>query len=348
MLVVSIVGTRPQFIKVAIVDRAIRIRHRHQIIHTGQHSDPGMSGDFFRELHIPDPDVRLPIGSRGNAGQVGEMIPQLTEQLMLRRPEVVLVYGDTNSTLAGALAAVYTRSFVAHVESGVRSFERDLIEESNRVVTDHISDLLFATDDRAMQHLRQEGLGARAVLTGDVMHDLVVDTIDRATPPAVPGLDRDFILLTIHRAGTVDDPDTLAGVLTAVASAHLPVIFAVHPRTRRTLETHDIAVSEGVTMIPPVSYLEMLWLEHHASIVVTDSGGVQREASWLGRPCVILRETTEWLDLVDNRHCLLAGTDPARIAAALGSVDTRPRDVSFVRQGVADRIVHELEERLRD
>jgi UDP-N-acetylglucosamine 2-epimerase len=235
---------------------------------------------------------------------------------------------------------------VAHVEAGVRSFERELIEESNRVVTDHISDLLFAPDERAMGHLREEGLGTRAVLTGDVMYDLVVDTIDRATPPGVPGVEDDFTLLTIHRAQTVDDPERLAGILTAVAGAHSQVIFPVHPRTRRTLELHGIAASAGVTMIPPVSYLEMLWLEHHASIVVTDSGGVQREASWLGRPCVILRETTEWLDLVDNRRCLLAGTDPARIADALASVDTRPRSVSLVRQGVAERMVLELEMRL--
>jgi UDP-GlcNAc3NAcA epimerase len=347
MLVVSIVGTRPQFIKVAIVDRAIRDPHRHQIIHTGQHFDPEMSGDFFRELQIPDPDLHIPLRTHGNAAQVAEMIPQITEQLTLRRPDVVLVYGDTNSTVAGALAAVYSRSFVAHVESGVRSFERELIEESNRVLTDHVSDLLFAPDDRALEHLSKEGLGARAILTGDVMHDLVVETIDRATSPGVPGLDGDFILLTIHRALTVDNPEKLAGILAAVASAHSQVVFPVHPRTRRTLELHGIAADAGVVrMIPPVSYLEMLWLERHASIVVTDSGGVQREASWLGRPCVILRATTEWLDLVDNRHCLLAGTDPAGIADALRSVDVRPRHVSFLRQDVAGRIVHELEARL--
>lgn len=346
MLVASIVGTRPQFIKVAVVDRAIRDPHRHEIIHTGQHYDRDMSGDFFRQLKIPDPHVHLPLVSHGNAAQVGEMIPQLSEELMERRPDVVLVYGDTNSTLAGALAAVYSRSFVAHVEAGVRSFERELIEEFNRVVTDHVSDLLFAPDERAIQHLSKEGLGARAVLTGDVMHDLVLDTVDLAIRPAVPGLDGDFMLLTIHRALTADDPDKLAGILTAVTTAHPRVIFPVHPRTRQTMDRHGIRAGAAVTMIPPVSYLEMLWLERHASIIVTDSGGVQREASWLGRPCVILRETTEWADLIDDRHCLLAGTDPARITEALRTVDVRPRDVSSLRPRAAERIVRALEERL--
>lgn len=346
MLIASIVGARPQFIKVAVVDRAIRDPHRHQIIHTGQHYDAAMSGDFFRQLEIPAPHVHLSLALHGSAAQVGEMIPHLSEHLVGIRPDVVLVYGDTNSTLAGALAAVYSRSFVAHVEAGVRSFDRDLIEEFNRVVTDHASDMLFAPDERSIQNLRTEGLGARAVLTGDVMHDLVLDTVDLAIRPAVPDLDGDFMLLTIHRALTADDPAKLAGILTAVAAAHPRVIFPVHPRTLQTMDRHGIRPAAAVTIIPPVGYLEMVWLERHASIIVTDSGGVQREASWLGRPCVILRETTEWADLVDEPHCLLAGTDPTRITDALRAVDRGPRDVPPVRPHAAERIVQALEERL--
>lgn len=344
MKVASVVGTRPQFLKVCAVDRVLRERHEHRIIHTGQHFDDEMSMNFFKELEIPAPSVHLDVNPGDNAAQVAAMLPRLSEYLAAYPPDVVLVYGDTNSTLAGALAASYGGLPSAHVEAGLRSFDRRMAEELNRVIADHICDFLFAPDEHALAQLRGEGLVDRTVITGDVLGDLLAEAIGRASPPRYAP-SSPFALLTLHRAETVDDPDRLAVLLDIVASsADLPIMFPVHPRTAKTLQTHGIQVPASIQLLPPVPYLEMIWLEAHATVVATDSGGVQREAAWLGRPCVVIRETTEWPSLIDGTRRFLARDDAQLRESLLVARNVTP-DAPAVPRGASHRLATALEAR---
>jgi UDP-GlcNAc3NAcA epimerase len=332
MRIASIVGARPQFVKLAVVCRALTERKdgerwRHTIIHTGQHYDPELSTVFFEELQIPRPDHDLDVGSGSHGVQTGEMLKRLEPVLEAAKPDWVLLYGDTNSTLAGALAAAKSGFSIAHVEAGLRSYRRAMPEEINRIVADHLSDLLFCPTKVAMENLRKEGLQERAVLTGDVMYDACITSHRMAENRVVPLADSwragEFALATVHRAENTDEPQRLRGILNAldcIARTQCPVVWPMHPRTKRRL--NEMGWSAGsVTTIPPVSYFDMLLLEGRARFIVTDSGGVQKEAYFLKVPCVTVRDETEWEETLENNCNVLTGCSEDKILRAAANID---------------------------
>jgi UDP-GlcNAc3NAcA epimerase len=328
MLVISIVGARPQFVKAATMCRAVRAQPdiEHLLVHTGQHYAPEMSDIFFRELEIPDPDYHLGAGSGSHAVQTAEIMKALEPVLVSKNPDWVLLYGDTNSTLAGATVAAKLGLPTAHIEAGLRSFNRRMPEEINRVVADHLSDLLLCPTETALRNAAREGLAERAILTGDVMFDsaraIMRETADRDFP--VPDLkSRAFALATVHRAENTDAESRLLDILAGleqVSREICPVIFPIHPRTRKRLEAlrYD---PRSLRLIPPVGYLDMMLLQSRAKMILTDSGGVQKEAYFLERPCVTLRDETEWVETLTNGCNVLTGADTDRIVQA--AKDTR-------------------------
>jgi UDP-N-acetylglucosamine 2-epimerase len=354
MRIVTVVGARPQFIKAAPVSRLLRAGHHEMLVHTGQHYDQAMSASFFRELSLPDPDLNLEIGSGPHGAQTGEMLRALEPVLREHRPDGVLVYGDTNSTLAGALAAAKIgyaggrRPWLAHVEAGLRSFNRAMPEEHNRVVTDHLADLLLAPTPTAMAQLRTEGLAERAELVGDVMADAVCWAADQADLhlPLAAAEHPGFLLLTLHRAENVDDPRQLAGWL-AMLPDDRPVIWPIHPRTAAAMARGGVQQGSNVTVIDPVGYLAMLALERAAAAVATDSGGVQKEAYLAGVPCITLRTETEWVETVEAGWNRVTGHEADAIRRALADslfMDrSRPRPELFGDGHAATRIVAGLE-----
>ena len=336
MRVFTIVGARPQFIKLAPVSRAMKAYGEKQgtaiediIVHTGQHYDPEMSAIFFDELQIPEPAVDLAIGSGSHGVQTALMLQALEESLIEYNPDVVVVYGDTNSTLAGALAAAKLHFPVAHIEAGLRSFDRRMPEEVNRIIADHISDVLFSPTETAMLNLRNENLASRAYGVGDVMLDAVLFNRELATSQssilAEMGLeDNRFVAATIHRAANTDSGrlGSLLEALNTVASEIVPVIFPAHPRTLARIERiypEWRAVSD-LRIIKPVGYLDMLRLTDAANAVMTDSGGLQKEAFFLGTPCLTLRDETEWPETVSAGRNTLVGADTDKIVSCVERV----------------------------
>lgn len=311
MKVLTVVGARPQFVKAATVSRAFqacRPAVDEVIVHTGQHFDQNMSAVFFEEMQIPAPQYQLELGGLGHGAMTGRMMESIEGILQKERPDWVLVYGDTNSTMAGALAAVKLHIPVAHVEAGLRSFNRAMPEEINRIVADHVSTLLFAPTEVAVRNLANEGIaGDKVVRSGDVMYDASLFYSERSSGDALRrfGLeDRRFFLATIHRAENVDDPERLQVIVQALArcAQEMPVLLPIHPRTRKKLA--ETGLLKGVDqdklrLVDPVGYLDMVQLEKHARVVLTDSGGVQKEAYFFGVPCVTIRGETEWVELVE-------------------------------------------------
>jgi UDP-GlcNAc3NAcA epimerase len=325
MKVVTVVGARPQIIKAAAVSAALRRAAGEVLVHTGQHYDDAMSDRFFQELDLPAPDHHLGVGSGPHGAQTGAMLAALEPVLVSERPDRVLVYGDTNSTLAGALAAAKLAIPIVHVEAGLRSYVRSMPEEINRVLTDHLSALLCCPGDRASRNLEREGITRGVHVTGDVMRDL----LERVRPAVdcralerlglTPGR---YVLLTLHRAHNTDDGERLSRILSAVSDGTRPVVFPVHPRTRQALAVLGHVPCESLRMIEPVGYRDMLAIEQHARVILTDSGGVQKEAYWLGVPCVTLRDETEWTETVEAGWNCLVGSDAAAIRAALDAPPT--------------------------
>jgi UDP-N-acetylglucosamine 2-epimerase len=347
LTIVTIVGARPQFIKAAAVSRVLRARHREVLVHTGQHYDANMSAIFFDELGIPPPDVNLAVGSAGHGAQTGAMLAKIEEVLLAEHPDWVLVYGDTNSTLAGALAAAKLRIPVAHVEAGLRSFNRAMPEEINRVLTDHLSDLLLCPSQTAIDNLAREGITRSVILVGDVMADALRLAAERADTPVLesfgvqPG---DYALATVHRAENTDDPLRLQGILIGLTLLDMPVIFPAHPRARRAIAALEWTPPAHVRLVEPVGYLGMVALMRGARVILTDSGGVQKEAYWLGVPCVTLRDETEWVETVAHGWNTLVGADPERIvAAARRPYPTTPHPPLYGDGHAAERCVAALE-----
>lgn len=324
MKILSIVGARPQFIKCAPLSRAIRKEHTEILVHTGQHYDPEMSEIFFKELNIPEPDYNLGIGSGSHAEQTGEMLIEIEKILLYKKPDIVLVYGDTNSTLAGALAASKLHIKVVHVEAGLRSFDRDMPEEINRVLTDHISDLLFCPTETAVLNLKDEGITTGVYNVGDVMLDALEYNIKIAEKKAtiLDDLDlspKEYLVATIHRASNTDRSKNLSSIVNAFCDVDIPIVFPVHPRTEKYLKHYGLwdKLCEKVKVIPPLGYLEMLKLMAHSRKILTDSGGVQKEAYMLGVPCITMRETTEWVETVEDGGNVLVGADYKNIVDAI-------------------------------
>lgn len=356
MQIVTIVGARPQFIKAATVSRVVAERNNTSeiIVHTGQHFDENMSQVFFDELEIPRPNYNLEISGSSHGRMTGRMLEGIEGVLMEQRPDWVLVYGDTNSTLAGALAAVKLHIPVAHVEAGLRSFNRAMPEEVNRVLTDHAADLLLTPTDIASRNLANEGLSReRVVQVGDVMYDAALFYRDRATDKSDVlqrhGLDgKDFVLCTVHRQENTDSRERLEAIfrgLQELAADHT-VVLPLHPRTRARLESHRLMeFTEALLLLPPVGYLDMVMLEKNAEVVVTDSGGVQKEAYFHGVPCVTLRDETEWTELLDLGWNHLAPPGRAVITEAVDAVlsGSSARDNPYGDGDAASRIVDALE-----
>lgn len=324
MKLLTVVGARPQFVKAAVLSRAIAAHGSglHEVlVHTGQHHDTQMSDVFFHELGLPAPLYHLGVSGGSHGEMTARMLERIEPVLAAESPDWVIVHGDTNSTLAGALAAAKLRLPLAHVEAGLRSFDRGMPEEVNRILTDHCSDLLFAPTVTAVENLRREGLrGARVRLVGDVMHDSALwhGTNARPTPPMaelLATLSEGFLIATVHRAGNTDDPTRLAAILGALGdiAAKRPVVLPLHPRTRTRLD--GWTPPPGLHVIEPVGYLDMAVLLASCGGVLTDSGGLQKEAYFAGRPCLVLREATEWVELVDGGYARLVGADRARIVA---------------------------------
>jgi UDP-GlcNAc3NAcA epimerase len=335
MRVLTVVGARPQFVKVGPISSKLRAAgHDEVLVHTGQHYDDAMSAAFFRDLELPEPDINLAIGSGTHGAMTGEMLRGLEPVMLEHQPDGVVVYGDTNSTLAGAIVASKIafdgdrRPWLAHVEAGLRSFNPRMPEERNRVVADHLSDVLLAPSEAAMGNLAREGLAERAQLVGDVMVDAHASATEMADerhlPPAARELER-YVLLTLHRAENVDDPRRLRRITGGLA-VEMPVIFPVHPRTRAALARSALGLPANVIQVEPVGYLAMVALEARAYAIATDSGGVQKEAYLSGVPCITLRSETEWVETVDAGWNRVVDDDPTALATALADEEFMNRD----------------------
>lgn len=307
MKIITVIGARPQFIKAAVVSNAFKERGMQELIlHTGQHFDSNMSDVFFDELGIPKPAFNLGIGGGTHGHNTGRMIEGIEKVLMQEKPDWLLVYGDTDSTLAGALAAVKLHIPVAHVEAGLRSFNRRMPEEINRILTDHAASLLFAPTLTAVQHLADEGItGDKVINAGDVMFDAALFYGQKADSHSrilqtLSLQPKQYVLATIHRAENTDDPIRLTAIIEGMAAVDKTIVLPVHPRTRARMQSANLTLPKNVLAIDPVGYLDMVMLEKHASLIVTDSGGVQKEAFFYQVPCVTLRDETEWVELVTS------------------------------------------------
>ncbi|MEO8358835.1 MAG: UDP-N-acetylglucosamine 2-epimerase (non-hydrolyzing) [Vicinamibacteria bacterium] len=325
MRILTVVGARPQFVKAAPLVAALRKRFRHTLLHTGQHFDDAMSGAFFRELGIPKPQIHLNISGGSHGAMTGAMLGQIESALLRVKPALVVVLGDTNSTLAGALAAAKLHIPVAHVEAGLRSFDMAMPEEVNRRVTDHVSTLLFCPTKASAEQLRREGITQGVSVVGDVM----TDVLRRMTSAAKAelrkmSLPRDFYFATIHRQENTDDRIRLAGIFDALGRLPYPVVLPLHPRTKGRLAGFRISLPANVHVMGPVSYAQSLGLSLGARAVLTDSGGLQKEAFLMGKPCLTLRDTTEWTETLEGGANRLVGAKSERIVRALRAIEKTP------------------------
>jgi UDP-GlcNAc3NAcA epimerase len=353
--VLTVVGNRPQFIKAAAVSHRLRAVADEVLVHTGQHYDADLSEIFFAELGLPAPEHRLALGGGSNTAQTARMLAGLEPLLAAEAPDLVLVYGDTNSTLAGALTAVQAGLPVAHVEAGMRSYDRAMPEEVNRVLTDHLATLLLCSSERAAANLRREAVHGEAVVVGDVMVDVALllgpraraDTAALAAAGVEPG---GYVLVTAHRAGNVDDPGRLARLVALLEALPAPVVLPLHPRTRRRLETSGLlgrlAAAPGLRLEAPLGYLAFTSLLHHARAVLTDSGGVQKEAYLAGVPCVTLRDTTEWTETVEAGWNTLVDLDGDAALAALATPAPAARPPLYGDGHAGERVVAALTRRM--
>ena len=340
MRIVSVVGARPQFIKSAPVTKAVREGgHEEILVHTGQHYDKNMSDAFFEELNIPEPDINLGVGSSSHARQTARMLEGLEEVIREHKPDGVLIYGDTNSTLAGALAAVKMHIPVAHVEAGLRSFNRRMPEEINRVVADHVSNILFAPTKTALDNLKNEGITKGVYKVGDTMMDALLDAlerVDKITLLESKGLeDNGYFLSTMHRAENTDDPERLKALFDALDHAPLPVILPIHPRTKKALINNGLEPTGSLRLIKPIGHMEFVGLLANARAILTDSGGVQKEAYMVGTPCITLRDETEWVETVEAGWNRVVGVDTEKIKESMDSFHPTSERPPFYGDGKA-------------
>ena len=321
MKILTILGARPQFIKAGSVSREIAKHNEIEeiIVHTGQHYDANMSDIFFQEMLLPKPDYFLGIGGKSHGAMTGQMIEKIEEVCLKEKPDWIMVYGDTNSTLAGAIVASKLHVKLAHIEAGLRSFNMNMPEEINRILTDRVSNILFCPTDTAVQNLKNEGFDTftcKVVKSGDVMQDGALFYKEFAKKPSCD-IQNDFILCTIHRAENTDDEQRLRAIFEALEeiAQEKQIILPLHPRTKKILENLDLNF-QNLTIIDPVGYLEMVWLIDHSSLVMTDSGGLQKEAYFFSKPCITLRDETEWIELVTCKANTLVGADKNKILEA--------------------------------
>ncbi len=348
--ILSIVGARPQFIKLAPFSAEARRRgHQETVVHTGQHYDEGMSARFFTELDMPPPTVNLGIGSGSHGQMTARALEGIEAEILARKPDAVVVFGDTNSTLAGALAAAKLGVYCAHIEAGLRSYVRAMPEEVNRIVADHTCDLLLAPNLAAMVNLANEGLEAKSRMVGDIMVDSLQYAIVLAEEADTvltrlgvePG---PFVLATVHRAANTDDPAKLAGIFAGMADAGL-VVLPLHPRTKAAIEAQSLSLPPNIRLVEPLGYFDILALQRGARAIATDSGGIQKEAYLLETPCITLREETEWTETVELGWNVLVGADSEAIAQALARPPRGPAHPPVYGDGrAAGAILNAIEE----
>jgi UDP-N-acetylglucosamine 2-epimerase len=345
--IASIVGARPQFIKAAPVSSALASSFNEVLIHTGQHYDYGMSDIFFKEMKMRPPDFNLGAGGGSHGEQTGRMLIEMEKVLAAVKPDCVLVYGDTNSTLAGALVAAKAQIPLAHVEAGLRSHNRAMPEEINRVLTDHISTFLFCPTDAAIENLAKEGITKGVHRVGDVMYDALLHNLATARKRSkilkTLGVEKGgYSLATVHRAANTDDPAHMTSILKAFGLLASPVIFPVHPRTRKAIREAGLTVGKNVRMIDPIGPLDILVLQENAGCILTDSGGMQKEAYLLGVRCITLREETEWVETVEAGWNRLCGVDEEAIITAFGSWFPSGDRPLFYGDGTASEQIHRV------
>lgn len=341
MKIISVVGARPQFIKLGPLSRELRKSHEEIIIHTGQHYDHAMSDLFFEQLEIPRPDVNLEVGSGRHGEQTGEMLAGIEVQLMHHQPDVVLSFGDTNSTLAACLAAAKLEIPTLHIEAGLRSFNRSMPEEINRVVADHTADLLFAPTEEAVNHLEREGLADKTIMTGDIMADSVRFVQDKIGENRYSDLE--YTLITLHRPYNVDNPDTLTALFKRFGKTGQAFLFPVHPRTRSVIERNSVAVPGNIELIPPQGYIEFQGLLKYSKTVITDSGGLQKEAYIVGKPCITLRPETEWVETVKAGWNVLMDINDPDLADKMKAFQPAGKRPDLYGRNVAERMVGEID-----
>ncbi|MCB2173645.1 UDP-N-acetylglucosamine 2-epimerase (non-hydrolyzing) [bacterium] len=353
MKIVTIIGTRPQFIKAATVSRLMATHDDilEVIVHTGQHYDYNMSDIFFDELSIPRPDYNLGVGGSNHGKMTGRQLEGIEKVLLFENPDWVFVYGDTNSTLAGALAAVKLHVPVAHIEAGLRSFNRRMPEEINRILTDHASERLFVSTQMALNNLSREGIPtSRIEFVGDVMLDAAHFYRERARQPnwfaSLQLEESAYVLATIHRPENTDHKTRLKSILEGLGHSDNSVIMPLHPRTRRFIEKYDLLIPSNIYITDPVGYLEMVWLEMNAKIIATDSGGVQKEAYFHGKPCLTMRDETEWVELVEAGWNKLVGADAERIRNALSTTSGNLSNPFYGNGDAAEKIVSSIIENI--
>lgn len=352
MVVHLVIGTRPQYVKWAALDAALRKRFTVTIIDTGQHYDDVMTSVFLRDFKLSPPDVNLSVGSGSPSAQIGTTMMRLEHFWSSHRPDFVIVVGDTNSTLSGALAAAKCSLPVGHVEAGIRSFNRSMPEEVNRVVTDHLSTLLWCPTTTAVANLRREGIRRHVVWTGDVTHEMLLRSRPRLTQLARQhlGLRRKrYAVLTLHRASNTENPNQLENILVGLRSCPVPIVFPMHPRCRAAIKNSNIPIPAQITTCEPLGYISFLSLVRDANVIITDSGGVMREAAWLGVPAIVTRTDTEWPELVRTKWNILVGTDSREIARAI-RLRRQPKTFgsTFGDRHVSRRIVQSLSQWFRD
>ncbi len=340
MKIISVVGARPQFIKLGPLSRELRKNHNEIIIHTGQHYDHEMSDLFFDQLEIPKPDINLEIGSGRHGAQTGKMLEAIEDEIVNQKPDLLLSFGDTNSTLAACLAASKLEVPSLHIEAGLRSFNRSMPEEINRVVADHTAELLFAPTKEAVKHLENEGLKSKTVLTGDIMVDSV-KFVQRKIAPA--NNNESYYLLTMHRPYNVDDPEKLRLLFNKISELQMLVIFPIHPRTKNIIKENNIRVTENIKFIPPQGYIEFQGLLKNAEKVITDSGGLQKEAYIAGIPCITLRPETEWVETVESGWNILLDIEDEELIKKIELFNPSREREDFYGKNVAKKMVKEIE-----
>lgn len=336
MRIASVIGVRPQFVKASVVSKELRKNNEEVLIHTGQHYDYEMDKIFFEELNIPEPDYYLGVGSGSHGRQTGEMLRKIEEILLSEKPDLVLTYGDTNSTLAGALAASKLGIKNAHIESGLRSFDRSMPEEINRILTDHCSDILFCPTKNAVDNLKREGITENVFLTGDVMVDSLLFNKELAETRSSILSDlnlksKDYLVATIHRASNTDNKENLQNIVEAFQELNENIVFPIHPRTEKLLKNYGLydSLNSSVILTEPLGFLDFIKLMNHAKMILTDSGGVQKEAYILQVPCVTLRDNTEWVETIEDGWNVLVGCNKNNIVKTVeefNSLENTPRN----------------------
>lgn len=331
MKILTIVGARPQFIKAAPFSTEVRRRHTEVLVHTGQHYDVNMSDIFFRELGVPEPDYHLDAGGGSHATQTAKIVAGVEAVIIKESPDLVLVYGDTNSTLAAALAAAKLHVSVAHVEAGLRSYNKCMPEEINRCLTDHASSVLLCPSKQAVGNLAREGIHRNVYDVGDIMLDVLRKSAPQIAASRVLQKERvvegKYLLATVHRAENTDNIDNITALLKSFGETEVPILFPLHPRTKKVIHANGIKIPSNVKPIEPLGYFDLMCCLKHAHKVLTDSGGLQKEAYWVGTPCITLRGETEWVETLAGGWNTLVGVDSGRIADALRApTPTRDRE----------------------